>query len=97
MKNCNCCLEEPPFYQCCCMCVNNFPVMSHPWCDGKDIDNINSYVCVITDLSGEHKIEKIFMSSEHSVGCELFTCKDQLWYLNHREYFRKNIGVSNES
>ena len=84
-----CCLNEPPFYQCCCMCVNHFPVMSHPCHDGRDIDNINSYVCVITDLSGGHNIEKIFMNSEHSVGCELFRATDHLWYINHRELKRQ--------
>jgi len=91
-----CWLEEGPFYQCCCRCVNHFPVMSHPWHDGKDIDNINSYVCVCTDLSGEHKIEKIFMSSEHSVGCELYQDIDPLWYINHRELKRQKDCVKNE-
>jgi hypothetical protein len=89
MNHFECCIDEPPFYCCCCKCINHFPVMSHPWHDGKTISNINSYVCVVTDLSGGHNIEKIFMNSDHSIGCELFRATDPLWYLNHRELKRQ--------
>lgn len=66
-----CCINDKPFYQCCCKCKFHIPLRSHPWVDDKPCTNIDGYLCT----AGIHD-RHINKSNEHSCGCELYMEKE---------------------
>lgn len=60
---------------CCCMCENQVKIVSHPWCDGKYMDNVIAYGCAAM-LHPALRTESPRVSLSHQHGyCELFTWK----------------------
>ena len=53
--------------QCCCKCKFHHSLFSHPWVDGKPMNNQVGWICLMPEFEG-----KAILSKEHGM-CELFT------------------------
>lgn len=58
-----CQLDKPPFYQCCCMCVNRVKIVTN------DMQFTGKHVCALS-LSLEEISDFVIDCEEHSAGCE---------------------------
>jgi len=60
--------DGPKWNGCCCKCVHQIRVMSHPWYDGMPISHQIGWACVL------QKGEAMMLSCEHGM-CECFERK----------------------
>jgi hypothetical protein len=74
-----CAKHSPPFYQCCCQCLNQLTDYSHPWTDGESVLHIRGYICHVPFYGFTHS-----GWGKHSPGCELF---------EKRHYSRYDIAL----
>jgi len=67
MRKVKCQLNEPPFYQCCCVCESNLTVMN-------DYKKTGEYVCIVFyEMEKENsKNAYAIKNTKHSCGCEMW-------------------------
>ena len=66
MKENKCQLNNPPFYQCCCVCESQRKVMGHTKFTGK-------YVCsIFFEMAKENEEKFIIENTKHCCGCEMW-------------------------
>ena len=68
MRKVKCQLNEPPFYQCCCVCESQRKVLDEVSDKFK-----GKYVCTIFfEMAKDDEEKPVLECSKHSCGCEMW-------------------------